>query len=65
MDPFKDSVIIGRRGSMEAALWFEATRHVQPENHGTSLSATAATPAVTSFHMVDHLWKVPLDGSDA
>ena len=37
----------------------------QPVNHGTSLSDPAATLATVSFHKVEHLCQVPLDGSDA
>ena len=42
-----------------------ASRHAQPVNHGTSLSDPAATLATVSFHKVEHLCQVPLDGSDA
>ena len=52
--PKSDPIIVGRRASMEAALWPVGHRHAQPENHGTSLSAAAATLATTSFHMVEH-----------
>ena len=41
------------------------SRHAQPVNHGTSLSDPAATLATVSFHKVEHLCQVPLDGSDA
>ena len=42
-----------------------ASRHAQPVNHGTSLSVPVATLATVSFHKVEHLCQVPLDGSDA
>ena len=50
---------------MEAALPTVGSRHAQPGNHGTSLSDPAAALANESSHMVEHLYQVPPDGSDA
>ena len=64
-DSAADSAVQGRQGSVEAALPTVGSRHAQPGNHGTSLSDPAATLATVSFHKVEHLCQVPLDGSDA
>ena len=64
-DSAADSAVLGRQGSMEAALPTVGSRHAQPGNHGTSLSDPAAALANESSHMVEHLYQVPPDGSDA